>query len=119
MTNDLKVIPFGKYKGKNIEDFFFDLAPVSREASYIKWLLDNDIMKGALKESFTIALKRNGLTLSEYKEQIENLTQAYKEFCWRRAREERELRSRYSKKRYSGDYEDSFYGHATDYPEYY
>ena len=119
MTNTLKMIPFGKYKGKNIEDFFFDLAPVSKKSSYIKWLLDNDVMKGAFKESFMIALKKNGLTLSKYREQIENLVQAYKEFCWRKAREERESRPRYSKREFSGDYDDSFYGHATDYPEYY
>lgn len=119
MINDLKTIPFGKHKGENIEDFFFDLAPVSKKASYIKWLLDNNIMKGAFKESFTMALNKNGLTLSEYKEQIENLTQAYKEFCWRRAREERKSRPRYSRKKYSGDYDDSFYGYATDYLEYY
>ena len=119
MTSDLKVIPFGKYKGEDIEDFFFDLAPVSRKASYIKWLLDNNVMQGVFKESFMRALKKEGLTLSEYKEQIENLTQAYKEFHWRRAREERTLRPRCSKKEYSGDYDDSFYGYATDYPEHY
>lgn len=119
MTNELKTIPFGKYKGEDINNYFFDLAPVSRKASYIKWLLDNDVMKGAFKESFMTALKKNNLTLSEYKEQVENLVQAYKEFCWRKARENRETRPRCSKKDYLGDYDDSFYGHATDYPEYY
>lgn len=119
MTNGLKTIPFGKYKGEDINNFFFDLAPVCRKASYIKWLLDNNVMKGAFKESFMTALKKNDLTLPKYKEQVENLVQAYKEFYWRKAREDRESRSCYSKKEYSGDYDDSFYGYATDYPEYY
>lgn len=112
----MTTIPFGKYKGEDIEDFFFDLPIVSKAPYYIKWLLDNNIMQGEFKKNFLLALSKRNLSLQQYKEQINNLIEAYRDYKRAKAKECYNNRS-YS--RYSDSYEDAFYGYATDYPQYY
>lgn len=116
MTTNKPVIPFGKYKGEDLEEFFFDLALVSKRPYYIKWLLDNNIIQGKFERDFLLALARRDLSLFEYKKQIANLIEAYRDYKRDKAKE---YRNTNCSKRYSSNYEDAFYGHGTDYPEYY
>lgn len=94
------ILKFGKYKGMDIEELMasdkFDII------SYMCWLIEHDVPRPYLKEYMEkVARKLKAKNLNDWYDY------------------HRKFLDKWSSYTTSYSYENSFYGHAFDYPEYF
>lgn len=106
------ILTFGKHKGKDLEDFMFNIPEISKDAYYCKWLIQNEVLTGNLRKEFKYQLTKRNMTIKDYIAYLDMKILNYRRWRWRNI-------SNSNRTSCSSSYEDAFYGYAYDYPEYY
>ena len=115
-------MPFGKYKGEDIETLFFNFPVGTKYPYYGLWVVENNILKGDVLKEFERLLKEYNINIKKYKIHCEKGIEEYRNSKREKAKEYNSHAPIYwsttgNKYKYTS-YNDDYAYHSGGYPDY-
>ena len=115
-------MPFGKYKGEDMEILLFNFPVGKKYPYYGLWIVKNNILKGNTLEEFKRLLKKYRMNTNTYINHCEKKIERYRDYVRARAIEYNQSRSKFyntSRDKFSWmEYNDDYAYHCGDYPDF-
>lgn len=115
-------MPFGKYKGEDMEILFFNFPVGTKYPYYGLWVVKNNILKGHTLQEFKRLQEKYGMNTNKYIKYCKEEIIRYRDYVRARAIEYSQSRSKFcnsSRDKFSWmGYDDDYAYHSGNYPDF-
>lgn len=112
------LMPFGKYKGVDMEILFFNFPVGTKYPYYGLWVVENAILKGHTLQEFKRLREKYGMTTEKYIKHCKEEIRRYRDYVRARAIECSESYRCHRDKFSWMEYNDDYAYHSGNYPDY-